>query len=87
MIRVGSANYVNAVIVLYFVTALLGAIIYTKYRISARLSLESKADIGNRLGRLNSRSTSSRSAWRCFPPVGIFGSPLPRQAIQPPASC
>jgi hypothetical protein len=37
---VGSANYVNAIVILYVVTALLGAIIYTKYRISARLTLE-----------------------------------------------
>jgi hypothetical protein len=37
---VGSANYVSAIIILYLVTALLGAIIYTKYRISARLTLE-----------------------------------------------
>ena len=37
---VGSANYVNAIIVLYIVTALIGAIIYTKYRISARFTLE-----------------------------------------------
>lgn len=37
---VGSANYVNAVIVLYLATAILGAIVYTNYRISARLTLE-----------------------------------------------
>lgn len=37
---VGSANYVNAVIVLYLVTATLGGFIYTDYRITARLTLE-----------------------------------------------
>ena len=37
---VGSANYANAIIVLYLVTAALGAYIYTNYRISARLILE-----------------------------------------------
>lgn len=37
---VGSANYVNAVIVLYLVTAAMGSIIYTDYRITARLTLE-----------------------------------------------
>ena len=37
---VGSANYVNAVIVLYLVTAAMGSIIYTNYRITARLTLE-----------------------------------------------
>jgi len=37
---VGSANYVNAIIVLYLVTAALGAFIYTDYRITARLTLE-----------------------------------------------
>jgi len=37
---VGSANYVNAVIVLYLATATLGGIIYTNYRITARLTLE-----------------------------------------------
>jgi len=37
---VGSANYVNAVIVLYLVTAILGSFIYTDYRITARLTLE-----------------------------------------------
>lgn len=37
---VGSANYVNAVIVLYIATMILGAIIYTNYRITARLTLE-----------------------------------------------
>jgi hypothetical protein len=37
---VGSANYVNAIIVLFLVTALLGAVTYTKYRISARFTLE-----------------------------------------------
>jgi hypothetical protein len=37
---VGSANYVNAVIVLYLVTAIMGGIIYTNYRITARLTLE-----------------------------------------------
>jgi len=37
---VGSANYANAIIVLYLITAALGAYIYTNYRISARLILE-----------------------------------------------
>jgi hypothetical protein len=37
---VGSANYVNAIIVLYIVTAIMGGIIYTNYRITARLTLE-----------------------------------------------
>lgn len=37
---VGSANYVNAVIVLYLVTMIVGAILYTNYRITARLTLE-----------------------------------------------
>ena len=37
---VGSANYANAIIVLYLVTAALGSYIYTNYRISARLILE-----------------------------------------------
>ncbi len=37
---VGSANYVNAIIVLYLVTAALGSVIYTDYRITARLTLE-----------------------------------------------
>ena len=37
---VGSANYANAIIVLYLVTAALGSFIYTNYRISARLILE-----------------------------------------------
>jgi hypothetical protein len=37
---VGSANYANAIIVLYLVTASLGAYIYTDYRVSARLTLE-----------------------------------------------
>jgi hypothetical protein len=37
---VGSTNYVNAIIVLYFVTAALGGFIYTNYRITARLTLE-----------------------------------------------
>ena len=33
---VGSAHYVNAVIVLYLITATMGGILYTNYRISAR---------------------------------------------------
>jgi hypothetical protein len=37
---VGSANYANAIIVLYLLTAGLGSFIYTDYRISARLTLE-----------------------------------------------
>ncbi len=37
---VGSANYANAIIVLYLVTAAFGSCIYTNYRISARLTLE-----------------------------------------------
>jgi|ERR1700722_12496802 hypothetical protein len=37
---VGSAHYVNAIVVLYLVTAALGAVIYTNYRITARLTLE-----------------------------------------------
>jgi hypothetical protein len=37
---VGSANYANAIIVLYLITASLGAYIYTNYRITARLTLE-----------------------------------------------
>jgi hypothetical protein len=37
---VGSAHYANAIIVLYLVTAALGAYIYTNYRITARLTLE-----------------------------------------------
>jgi hypothetical protein len=37
---VGSAHYVNAVIVLYLVGATMGGILYTNYRISARLMME-----------------------------------------------
>jgi len=37
---VGSVNYVNAVIVLYLATASLGSVLYTNYRITARLTLE-----------------------------------------------
>jgi hypothetical protein len=37
---VGSANYANAIIVLYLLTAGLGSFIYTNYRITARLTLE-----------------------------------------------
>ena len=37
---VGSANYVTAIIVLYIITAVFGAVIYTDYRISARFTLE-----------------------------------------------
>jgi hypothetical protein len=37
---VPGAGYVNAVIVLYVVTAIVGGWIYTLYRISARLTLE-----------------------------------------------
>jgi hypothetical protein len=37
---VGSANYVNAIIVLYCATAALGGVLYTNYRITARLTLE-----------------------------------------------
>jgi hypothetical protein len=37
---VGSAHYVNAVIVLYLITATMGGILYTNYRISARLMME-----------------------------------------------
>jgi hypothetical protein len=37
---VGSANYANAIVVLYLLTAGLGSVIYTDYRITARLTLE-----------------------------------------------
>jgi hypothetical protein len=37
---VGSANYVNAIVILYVVTMTVGSIIYTDYRITARLTLE-----------------------------------------------
>jgi hypothetical protein len=37
---VSSANYANAIVALYLVTAALGAFIYTNYRITARLTLE-----------------------------------------------
>ena len=37
---VGSANYANAIIVLYLVTAALGSYLYAEYRISSRLTLE-----------------------------------------------
>lgn len=37
---VGSANYANAIIVLYLITGTLGSVIYTNYRITARLTLE-----------------------------------------------
>lgn len=40
---VPSASYVNAIIVLYIVTAIFGGWIYTHYRISARLTLEQGA--------------------------------------------
>lgn len=40
---VRAASYVNAIIVLYLVTAILGGWIYTNYRISARLTLEQGA--------------------------------------------
>src|SRR5271169_557084 len=37
---VGSANYANAITLLYLVTAALGSYLYTNYRITARLTLE-----------------------------------------------
>ncbi len=37
---VGSATYVNAIVALYVATAILGGVIYTFYRIGARLTLE-----------------------------------------------
>jgi hypothetical protein len=37
---VGSANYANAIIVLYLANAALGGFIYTNYRITARFTLE-----------------------------------------------
>lgn len=37
---VGSAHYVNAVIVLYLVTAAMGGVLYTNYRITSRLMME-----------------------------------------------
>jgi hypothetical protein len=36
---VGSAHYTNAVIVLYLITAIVGAIIYTNFRLTVRLTL------------------------------------------------
>lgn len=37
---VGSAHYVNAIIVLYLVTAAIGGVLYTNYRITSRLMME-----------------------------------------------
>ena len=37
---VGSAHYVNAVIVLYLVTATMGGVLYTNYRITSRMTME-----------------------------------------------
>jgi len=40
---VPSTSYVNAIVILYLVTALFGGWIYTNYRITARLTLEQGA--------------------------------------------
>lgn len=37
---VGSAHYVNAIIVLYLVAATMGGVLYTNYRINTRLMME-----------------------------------------------
>lgn len=37
---VGSAHYVNAVIVLYLITAAMGGVLYTNYRITSRMMME-----------------------------------------------
>ncbi len=54
---VGSKNYVNAVIVLYLVTAAMGAFIYTNYRITARLTLE-QGHFWKSFGSFSTRRTS-----------------------------
>src|SRR5665213_2626296 len=71
-LAVQGAGYATAVCVLWVVTMILGAWIYTKYRIAIRIPLE-RTGYWKTLGFFALRSTSPCSGWGCFPSIGIFG--------------
>ena len=56
---VPSAAFTNAIVILYAVSALLGALLYLPFRVAVRVELERAPAIGKRLGSSNSRSISS----------------------------
>ena len=70
---VPSAAFTNAIVILYAVSALLGALLYLPFRVAVRVELERAPAIGKRLGSSNSRSISSPSGWPCSQPTGFVG--------------
>ena len=70
---VQGAGYAGAVCVLWMVTMLLGAWIYTKYRIAIRIPLE-RTGYWKTLGFFRIEGAHRRARARaCCPPIGIFG--------------
>ena len=69
---VGSAHYVNAVIVLYLATAALGSVIYTSYRITARLTLE-QGHYWKSFGAFELKEHFIAIGLRCCRPIGASG--------------
>ena len=69
---VPSASFANAIVVLYSVTALLGAVVYLYFRFDISPTWKRPALVGLRPPR-HSKSTSSPSAWACCLPTGFAG--------------
>ena len=70
---VPSGSFTNAVVVLYAVSALLGAVLYLPFRTDVRPDWSVPA-IGRRSVSLTSRSISSLSDWHCCRPIGFVGN-------------
>ena len=69
---VPSAAFVNAIIILYLVTALLGAVVYLYFKVHIQPDLE-RDRLGQHWASLNSKKTSSPSVWACCLHIGFAG--------------
>ena len=80
---VPSPSFTNAIVVLYSVAALLGAIVYLYFRVDIDLSW-SKPATGRPSVSSTSRSTSLPSGWDCCQPTGFSGrSQVPPSPPEP----
>ena len=71
---VPSASFANAIIILYLVTALLGAVVYLYFRVDIRPELGTRAVIGRHWASLKSKRTSSPSAGLVASLLGLLAA-------------
>jgi hypothetical protein len=69
---VPSDAFVNAIIILYLVTVLLGAVVYLYFKVVSSPTWNATV-IGRHWASLNSKRTSSPLAWACCLHIGFAG--------------